>query len=126
MTSTQQTLALFSSMEPTTDVEGRQRMDSAREAARPVARRSDPETSHSAGDLAASNAENNRQLALRVLREAGPEGLTDFELSDRCGGIPQTSIGRRRGELRDLGLVRATDERRPSPNGATCIVWAAV
>lgn len=92
--------------------------------ARPVARATDPPTSWAAARQAAPRAGTNRALALRVLR-SHPDGLTDFELADLTG-MQQTSIGKRRGELRDAGLVRATDRRRPAPSGAAAIVWEAV
>src|SRR5262249_38882743 len=41
-------------------------------------------------------------------------------------GLQQTSIGKRRGELRDSGFVRATDRQRRAPSGAMAIVWEAV
>lgn len=51
-----------------------------------------------------------------------PEGLTDFELA-ALTDTAQTSIGVRRKELVQAGLVIATLERRPSPSGAKSIVW---
>lgn len=90
--------------------------------AMPVARRSDPETSHQAAQIAKRNAFTNRDLALAVLGAAGPLGLTDFQLAELTG-IPQTSIGCRRHELVKLGYVEKTDMRRPSPSGSPAIVW---
>jgi hypothetical protein len=52
-----------------------------------------------------------------------PDGLTDFELADIMGR-QQTSAGKRRGELRDIGLVSDTGYRRPAPSGSMAIVWA--
>jgi hypothetical protein len=92
--------------------------------ASPVARRSDPDTSHLAAALARGNAPRHRDLALKALR-AAPAGLTDFELSEATG-VPQTSIGVRRHELVKVGLVERTDTYRPSPSGARAIVWRAV
>jgi DNA-binding transcriptional ArsR family regulator len=89
----------------------------------PVARRTDPATSHVAAKRATVNAGTNRALALRLLREA-PDGLTDFELAERAG-LQQTSIGKRRGELRDQGLVCDSGRRRPAPSGSPAIVWEA-
>lgn len=88
-----------------------------------MARQSDPDTSHAAARDAAPNAQTNRALALRLLRDH-PNGLTDFELA-ALTGLQQTSIGKRRGELRDAGLVYDTGERRPSPSGSKAIVWGA-
>lgn len=91
---------------------------------RPLARSTDPVTSHQAALFATGKAESHRVMALRVLK-AHPEGLTDFELAERTG-VAQTSIGVRRKELVQMGLVVATLERRPSPSGAKAIVWKAL
>ena len=90
----------------------------------PVARATDPITSHQAALFAEPKAETHRVIALRVLK-AHPAGLTDFELADLTG-IPQTSIGVRRKELVEMELVEATDQRRPTPSGAKAIVWRAL
>ena len=87
-------------------------------------RASDPPTSREAAENNAPRAPRHRDLALRVIREH-PAGLTDFELADLTG-LAQTSIGKRRGELRDRGLVEDSGERRPSPSGSAAIVWRAV
>lgn len=98
--------------------------------ASPTARRTDPATSHEAAVIAIRNAANNRVRAYDALIAAGPEGLTDFELAD-VTGVQQTSVGKRRGELRDAGLVVALvrdggSVRRPSPTGSPAQVWVAV
>lgn len=84
----------------------------------PGARRSDPDTSQQA----ASKIRNRKvyQDVLRVLRDHG--AATDFEIAARLGG-QQTSIGKRRGELRDHGYVVDSGERRASPSGSSAIVW---
>jgi hypothetical protein len=92
---------------------------------RPVARATDPDTSHRAAALASLKAGSNRLLALDALRAAGENGLTDFEL-ESATSIPQTSIGKRRHDLWRLGLVEKTSMRRPAPSGAMAIVWRAV
>lgn len=85
------------------------------------ARTTDPVTSHKAASLALGSKATDRVYALRMLA-AHPVGLTDFELADLLGS-QQTSIGKRRGELRDKGYVEATDSYRPAPSGADAIVW---
>jgi hypothetical protein len=65
----------------------------------------------------------DRRKALAALVAAGDDGLTDFELAARLSR-QQTSSGKRRGELRDLGLVADTGRRRPAPSGSAAIVWA--
>jgi hypothetical protein len=64
----------------------------------------------------------NKWLALNALVEAGANGMTDFELAERTG-VQQTSIGKRRLDLVELGFVEATDRYRPSPSNAPAIVW---
>jgi DNA-binding transcriptional ArsR family regulator len=95
------------------------------------ARRSDPVTSHMAAADASRHAPTNRQRALEALRRAGEQGLTDFELA-AATGLAQTSVGVRRKELRDAGLVEAVTDssgalvKRPAPSGSMAIVWKAV
>lgn len=83
----------------------------------PGARKSDPDTSHAAAAKIRSRKVYEDVLA--VLRE-GP--ATDFEIA-ACLGGQQTSLGKRRGELRDAGLVQDSGERRASPSGSPAIVW---
>jgi hypothetical protein len=45
------------------------------------------------------------------MHDANPDGLTDFELGAMVGR-QQTSAGKRRGELRDLGYIEETALRR--------------
>ena len=90
---------------------------------RPVARWSDPVTSHLAAAEAKRGAATLRVRVLELLR-AHPEGLTDFQTAALLGS-QQTSAGKRRGELVAAGLVERTEERRPSPSGSLAIVWRA-
>lgn len=90
----------------------------------PLARNSDPDTSHQAARDATPRAGTHRARALAALREAGEDGLTDFQLAE-ITGIAQTSIGVRRNELVQAGLVVATEKRRAAPSGSAAIVWAA-
>lgn len=62
-----------------------------------------------------------REMALRCHAEHA-SGLTDFELAEHTGKA-QTSIGKRRKDLEVRGLVVATTERRPSPQGAPATVY---
>lgn len=92
----------------------------------PAARRTDPETCETAAKIAGMRASFNRLRVLALLID-GP--LTDFELAAKTG-IQQTSIGKRRGECKEHGLVEAmTDSAgkkvtRPSPTGSPALVWA--
>jgi DNA-binding transcriptional ArsR family regulator len=89
----------------------------------PMARRSDPVTSWDAAADASRKADTHRARVLATLR-AHRDGLTDFELADLLG-LQQTSAGKRRGELRDQGLVIDSGRRRPAPSGSLAIVWRA-
>lgn len=87
----------------------------------PGARNSDPETSHRAAARDPDRKMRDRTAVLRAHYEH-PDGLTDFELAEIVGR-QQTSAGKRRGELRDMGLIEATELRRPAPSGSPAIVW---
>lgn len=88
----------------------------------PGARRTDPDTSHLAAAAHPRIRARDRRLVLFEL-ERHPAGLTDFELAANLGR-QQTSVGKRRGELRDWGWVYDTGFYRPAPSGSKAIVWA--
>lgn len=88
----------------------------------PVARLSDPDTSHRAASDAKRTASTLRARCLEALKA---EDLTDFELADRVNSI-QTSAGKRRGELVAAGLVEWAGTTRCSPNRSQARVWRAV
>jgi len=71
-----------------------------------------------------NNAATNRAMALNSLKAAGAGGLTDFELEE-ITGVKQTSIGKRGGELVQMGLVEAAKDmpRRKNDGGSPCMVW---
>lgn len=96
----------------------------------PRSRTGDQSTSVMAGHAAGFRASAGRLLALRTLAEH-IDGLTDFELAELTH-VPQTSIGKRRGECAQAGLVEAvmvshldriTTLKRYAPSGALAIVW---
>lgn len=90
----------------------------------PAARTTDPSTSHEAARAHPEVRITDRDRALAALRAAGPNGLTDHELGEQIGRI-QTSAGKRRKELQDVGLVENSGMRRLSPSGSPAIVWRA-
>ena len=98
---------------------------------RPMYRATDPDTSRDAAILALHSASAHRQLAARALLAAGPRGATDFELADATG-LAQTSVGKRRHDLCQAGLVVALlgpdgkQVRRPTPSGATAGAYVHV
>lgn len=86
-----------------------------------AARRSDPPTSHEAArrNPFAKMNDLRRVLEIHYRHQAG---LTDFELAEIVRR-KQPSAGKRRGELRDAGLIEQTTERRPSDTGSPATVW---
>lgn len=85
-------------------------------------RNNDPDTSHAA---AAANKNNytDRAFVLAAYFRS-PDGLTDYDLVDLTKNLrQQNSLGKRRGELKDAGLLRATNRRRKGHTKSNCIVW---
>lgn len=88
-------------------------------------RNTDPATSREAAKKAELRASEGRLAVLRHLME---RPYTDFQLGDLVGR-PQSSAGKRRGELRDHGYVEAALDgdgeqvTRLSPNGGKSMVW---
>lgn len=90
-----------------------------------MVRSTDPLTSYQAAIDTSQKAPNHRLLALHALLQYGP--MTDFELADRTG-LQQTSIGKRRKDCQELGLVdfympMGEKERRKTPSGSSAYVW---
>lgn len=92
---------------------------------KPLARNSDPSTSHLAARDASFKASAHRIKALNALNQ---RPMTDFELA-AVTGLQQNSIGKRRKDCQDVGFVMPhTDEkrvkvRRPAPSGSLAQVW---
>jgi len=92
----------------------------------PNARNTDPETSHDAAEDASFKASKHRLLALKALFTYG--AMTDYELAARTG-LQQNSIGKRRKDCQDAGLVTVLMDvnggkvRRPAPSGSSALVW---
>lgn len=90
-----------------------------------MARSTDPETSHEAARDASKKAPNHRFVALQAFSEHGP--MTDYELADKTG-LQQNSIGKRRKDCQDMGLidffmVDGEKVRRKTPSGSNAYVW---
>ena len=92
----------------------------------PLARNTDPETSHEAAEDVSFRASAHRLLAMQALDRYG--ALTDYELAARTG-LQQNSIGKRRKDCQDAGMVeRLLDAdgnsiKRPAPSGSMSLVW---
>lgn len=99
---------------------------------RRMSRRTDPPTSNGAAVYSLPNHAEGRRRALSALVAAGTNGLTDHELEDATAAqghrIKQTSIGKRRLDLMELGLVEPVvvdgkQLRRLTSTGATAGVY---
>lgn len=84
----------------------------------PRVRNTDPQTSRDA----AEDVQPADIWTVLDVHRRHPDGVTDHELAAITGRV-QTSVGKRRGELRDLGLIEDTGTTRLSPSGAPCSVW---
>jgi hypothetical protein len=96
-----------------------------------LARSTDPDTSHDAAAIAALSPSSAaiKTAILRALRKHGPRTafeLRELYLTDGIGPACQdNSINRRISDLRNIGLVVDTGNRRPTPYGRKAIVWRA-
>ena len=86
------------------------------------ARSTDPHTSHLAAEAHRGLLGAHDRLITLLAHAQHPDGLTDFELAAILGR-QQTSVGVRRGELRNAGLIEETDITRLSPSRSPAIVW---
>jgi transcription initiation factor IIE alpha subunit len=84
-------------------------------------RTNDRETSIEAAKKVSTRAGSGRALALEALRKH-PDGLTDEELASITKQY-QNSIGKRRTELTQAGLIEDSGLRRLSSRGSMMIVW---
>lgn len=88
----------------------------------PLARRTDPATSHLAAATLDDKA-RQRRLVLAVLRTYGP--MTDEALVNHLSTISPSGARTRRSELVRAGLVQDTGDRLPTSSGRKAIVWQA-
>jgi hypothetical protein len=85
-----------------------------------LSRNTDPATSHEAGQLQYNNV-NDRQLVLGT-HYKNQDGLNDYELSDPYHR-QQNSLGKRRTELFQAGLIEDSGLRRKGHTKSPCTVW---
>ena len=86
----------------------------------PLARNTDPFTSHQA---AARTEFRARHIAtIYAALKTGP--MTKDEIADRTN-LDHVAVARRMTEMEAKGLVRRTDLTRPSKTGRECTVWEA-
>ncbi|QGG95599.1 hypothetical protein [Actinomarinicola tropica] len=60
------------------------------------------------------------------LHRQHPDGLTDDEMAELAEGEHGPSLGRRRKDLVDEGLIVPTLLTRPTRRGAQAVVWRIV
>lgn len=92
---------------------------------RPLARATDPDTSHAAAGSMAGAADTQRRDIYEALRQAGP--LTADEL-DELLGLRVTSAGRRLIELArmDPPMARRLAGKRDTRSGRKAHLWEAI
>jgi hypothetical protein len=83
----------------------------------------DMDTARAAADMSPESLAEGQRKVLFALADAGSNGLIDHE-HQRLNGLIPTSAGKRRLELRRMGLVESTGRRRPTGTGnAEAEVW---
>lgn len=93
----------------------------------PNVRSTDHDTSRAAAAMQTpTKVRSEHRLVLELLRW---EPLTDFDLAERASQalgrkVKSVSVGKRRGELRDMGLVADSGLRGKSDTGTKAIRWA--
>ena len=87
----------------------------------PFARDSD--TSKAAASAIGPRAATQRERVFCFIRARGDNGATDAE-GETALGMMAPSYTPRRGELAQVGLIRDSCERRPTPSGHKAAVWA--
>lgn len=88
----------------------------------PLARRTDPATSHQAAEAAAELQQRHRALILACLREHGPAGKDGI---GRRIGITGVAVARRLTELERMRLAEPTGRTVPSDTGRQEREWRA-
>lgn len=88
----------------------------------PLARTTDPITSHQAAAKTDFKARHIAKI-YAALKEKGP--MTKDEIADSTG-LDHVAVARRMAAMEDKGLVRRTILTRPSRTGRECTVWKAI
>jgi hypothetical protein len=87
-------------------------------------RRGDPQTSRDAAKTVVPYITEIQATVLREVRDAGGQGMTDYELEQRLGNTSAT-LRSRRNELVKKELIRDSGMRRLQ-SGSNRTVWVAV
>ncbi len=106
-------------------IPGRSREHPTRAPERPPAHHRAPAgTSEVSARRIAPLVRQQRADVLAAIVRAGARGATDAEI-ETSTGLRAQSVSPRRGELRTLGLIVDSGERRATPRGRPAAVWRA-
>ena len=94
-------------------------------SAPPRSRRNDPDTSHAAGDEAASFINAHHRVILDALRGSA-EPLAAEQIADAGGLKSHIAVNRRLSELVDRNLIRPTEERHVNRSGRKAVKYRLV
>jgi plasmid replication initiation protein len=82
----------------------------------------DIDTSIEAASAVAQVSGPVRRMVYHAIGEVGGRGLTSYELADRLR-MEHGTVQPRTSELKALGFIRDTGQRRPNKRGRNAIVW---
>jgi predicted transcriptional regulator len=83
------------------------------------------DTSAEAARSISSASGRIQRMVHLAIAEVGARGLTSDELAERLG-MERSTVQPRTSELKLLGLIRDSGQRRPNRNGKRAIVWTVV
>lgn len=87
----------------------------------PLARRSDPATSHAAAEASAEFRGEHQTKIIEALRWYGPMGKTGIA---KTSGLDHIAVARRLPELQRKGLAKPTGRTVPSTSGREEREWS--
>lgn len=90
---------------------------------RPLARNTDPATSHAAAMAAGAFAHDHKAMILAALVAHGPMGKDAIA---RATGLTGVAVARRLPEMLDLGMAAPTGRRVPSDTGNAEREWGVL
>lgn len=90
----------------------------------PIARRTDPESSHLAAEHVTRSGARAHQQAQAIAAVRAYPGMTSFELAMRTD-LDRYMLARRLPEVVCAGLVRKGDSKRCSVTGRLALTWWA-
>lgn len=89
----------------------------------PLARTSDPETSHQAAERSSAFRATHEARILATLEKFGPGGGTVHEIG-AYAGLDYVAVARRMRRLEEIGAAERTGKTRHTPSGGRACVWA--